>query len=140
MHNDLFRISGKRSGLFPVRFGHAEHAPAAGSKFASSGVEWRMLQVEMDFALNPLTKLPHACRLCFAVLQNRGGVAIAGKALREGALLVLRLEPRDFERMRNAEPVFVERGLHGGDQVGELQSATDVRALLPTFAAMVSTV
>ncbi len=36
VHSVLFRISGKSSGLFPVRFGQAVHAPAAGSKFALS--------------------------------------------------------------------------------------------------------
>jgi hypothetical protein len=47
--------------------------------------------------------------------------------------LVLGLKPRDFEGVRNAEPVVVERGLDGGDQVGELQPAADIRAALSDF-------
>jgi hypothetical protein len=53
----------------------------------------------MDFPLNPCAKLPDRGRFGLFVFQDGGGVTVLRKAFLQIAMLVIRLQPCDLERM-----------------------------------------
>ena len=88
----------------------------------------------MDFRFNPLAKFPYGYyRLGFLVFQQRRRCPVIREASDEGALLVGRLEPRNFERVRDRQFARVESLLNVFDKMRQTQSRIDVFLGAPDF-------
>src|ERR1039457_5304892 len=108
----------KEQRIIPCPFRAGRACSRTGQQIRVLQIEWRILQVETDFALDPIAKLSHRQSFCLAVRENGTGTAMAWKTLHEGALLILGLEAGDFQRVGDSELAIVERRLRRWDQPG----------------------
>jgi hypothetical protein len=91
-------------------------------------------EVQMDFGFNPLAKFPHGC-YCFGFLVFQKGCrrSVIREASGESALLVCRLEPRNFKCVRDRQFACVEGVLDFFDKMHQAQSRIDIFLGTPDF-------
>jgi hypothetical protein len=105
--------------IIPGPFGAGYAWSSGGQQIGVADVKGRVFQIEVNFAVDPIAKLPDGRRFGFAVLQNRGRAAVTGKTLHQSTLLISRLEPCEFQSMCYGELAVVERCLCGLNQICE---------------------
>jgi 2-methylaconitate cis-trans-isomerase PrpF len=107
--------------------------PRAREQVSILRVEGSIDKVEMDFPLDPIAELPHGDCFGFSILQNSRRRTVIRETLLKSAFLVVGLEPRHFEGMRDRELPVVEGPLHVFDQMGEPQASINVFLGPPDF-------
>src|SRR6266852_2082124 len=123
---DFCRISGKRSGLFPVRLGHAAQLPAEGSNASSCGSNGAL--VMSKWISRSIHSRSSRTVTASAFWSFRYGCRrpVTREALREGASLVARLEPCNFKRVRDRQLCGIEGLLNFVHELGQTQASIDV--------------